>query len=192
MRHTQRQLGRLVAVVAMTAGAVLLPGNPAQAQAGTNLGGGALLGNVFFAGNGVPKAGDPCVSTNFTLSGTAPGAVVNTVLTGHAGPIALTGWGGSTNCEATGLGLGNITVVAHGVGPTGSTIDCEALVGGFIRVGTEVQVSVTGDCVVNKFAAGKVTFLAVVQFVPTNPGGGVTTSVKTAAFAGNFVVIPAS
>lgn len=190
MRHIPTKVGRLVAVTAVAATALLVPGT--QAQAGSNMGGGALLGNVFFNGSGVPKAGDPCVSTSFTLSGTAPGAVVNTVLTGHAGPITLTGSGGSSNCETTGLGAGTLTVAAHGVGPTGSRIDCNSLTGGFIRIGTEVQVSVTGNCVINQFAAGTVTFLAVVQFVPTNPGGGVTTSVTTAAFAGNFVVIPAS
>jgi hypothetical protein len=37
----------------------------------------------------------------------------------------------------------------------------------------------------------RVTFEARGEFIPTNPGGGVSDTVASAAFAGAFVVVPA-
>ena len=163
--------------------------SPAPASA-TNVGGGSVTGTVAFTNTGgVPVATAPCRGTTFTLSGRATGIVLNTVLSGHAGDITLSGGGGST-CENAGTAAGtSLTINAIGVGPTGSRVSC-SLAGSFVRVAAAVLVDVSGSCSVNYHPAGRVRFLAEVVFTPT-VGDGITSNIRAASFAGAFSVIPA-
>lgn len=185
MTGTKGRAARLLGIAAVL-GTLLWSPSEVQA-AGSNVGGGAFEGTVNFSA-GVPATG--CRTTSFSLNGTVAGVVLNTVLTGHAGTATIWGGGGSTTCESASTGIGTLSIGVNGVGPTGSRLTCGSLSGGYIRVGPEVVVSLNGSCTVNNFPAGDVLFLASSAFVPTNVGGGVTTDVTTAAFAGTFVVVP--
>ncbi len=155
----------------------------------STVGAGSATGAVSFAAPGVPKTGDPCAATSFSLSGSSEAFAINTVITGYAGPVTLTGSGSST-CESTSAASGLLTLTASGTGPTGSTVQCTSLTGGYTRVATDVIAQLGGTCVVNNYPA-RVTFVFRGQFVPTGVGAGVTTSIRTATFAGGFAVAPA-
>ena len=191
MRHINNKARRAVlAVVALAAG--IAATSPPPAQAGTNLGGGAVSGSVTLAGTGIPTESELCEPTTFTFDpgSTGTGVVFNTVITGHAGGITLTGSGGSACENATTATGTTMTLRAEGVGPTGSRVTCPTLTGAFIRVGPVVEVNLVGSCTVNNFGTGTVRFLAAATFVPTE-GDGVQTRIKKGAFAGTFAIVPA-
>lgn len=154
-----------------------------------NVGGGPVTGTVTFAdGEGVPPAGAPCAATSFDFAGTSEAAWVNGTGTAYVGPLVITGGGGS-DCETASNGNGTVALSASGTSDTG-TLDCGPLVGTFTRVLTDVTVVLSGDCSVNGFSAFSVSFLAKGEFVPVNDGGGATSPVTDATFAGAFTVVP--
>ncbi len=155
----------------------------------STVGAGSAAGTVSFAAPGVPKTGDPCAPTSFSLSGSSEAFAINTVITGYAGPITLTG-SGSSSCESTSAASGLLALTASGTGPTGSTVQCTNLTGGYTRVATDVVAQLGGTCVVNNYAA-PVSFVFRGEFAPTGVGAGVTTSIRTASFDGAFLVAPA-
>jgi hypothetical protein len=154
-------------------------------------GGGVVTGNVTFSGAGVPPASSQtCAPTSFAFTGAADGFILNTVGTEYAGPVTLTGSGGSI-CETASHGDGPLTISAAGQVGTGSSVSCPNLVGSFIRVLTQVTALVSGTCTVNGYATASVTFVGTPQFVPTD-GGGATTPIRNAQFAGPFSVLAGS
>jgi hypothetical protein len=179
-----RGLGMAVTLVVSP---FLLPSHAEAAR--SNLGGGAVHGSVVFAPPGIPPAGQPCVPVSFTVNATAPTFVLNTVITGYAGLITITG-SGATDCTSTTVSGGTLALTVTGEGPTGSRVDCQ-LAGGFTRLAVEIVVQLTGPCVVNQYGTGPVQFLSNLLFTPLPPGAGVTQPVLTANFDGAFVVVPA-
>lgn len=165
----------------------LVPSTPVDA-AGMNVGGGVFTGTVAFDGNGIPPVAAQCEATNFSLDGLAEGVVVNTTIVGFAGDVELDGTG-STTCENATAAGGSLTVGAHGVGPTDSTIDCAELTGHFVRKLNYVEVVLTGDCVINTVNTSGILFVAEAEFHPTE-GDGITSHVTAGAFEGAFVVSP--
>lgn len=136
--------------------------------------------------------------------------VFNTVISGFAGPVQITGGGSSDNsCESYSTGGGVMAVDLQGKAtdnPTGSTLDCRdsfpdtpdrsqssTLRGRYTRVLSNLVVILTGKCVVNSRGTGQVTFIAVVEAVPADVqnGEGVTGSVERLTTAGAFVLVPA-
>ncbi len=170
---------------ALVASAVLLgAAAPVQAQEEppiippSNVGTGVLNGTVEFTSpsEGIPGALETCVEgATARVEATAPVVVLNTVLTGFVGPVQITADSVAT-CEKAEQGAGSIAVEAHGVGPTGSQLDCgpfaddplqPKLTGEYVRVGNAVTVQASGSCTVNKFAISNVTFISVVSAVAT-------------------------
>lgn len=136
--------------------------------------------------------------------------VFNTVISGFAGPVTMTGGGHSdTSCESYSSGGGVMSVDLQGKAtdnPTGSTLDCRddypdtpdlsqsmTLRGRYTRVLSNMVVILTGKCIVNSHATGQVTFVAVVEAVPADVQGqeGITRSVERLTTAGAFVLVPA-
>lgn len=192
VEHRTSKARRGILAVVAVAAAVSLVGPP-DVEAGTNLGGGVVSGAVTIAGTGIPLGSEPCETTSFTFdtpTSTATGVVFNTVITGHAGGIKLSGSGGSGCENALTSTLTTMTLTADGTGPTGSRVTCATLTGNFIRVLTAVEVNIVGNCKVNNFGTGVVRFLATVAFTPTQ-GDGVNTRITKGNFAGNFEIIPA-
>jgi hypothetical protein len=155
--------------LAFAAAAVLLAlvGCLPSAQASWNVGGGTVRGRIDFG------TGPACPGTPFRITGTATGLVFNTVIQGDLGDIALTG----TGCEGTSGTTATVSMEAHGVGPTGSRIDCYDLDGSYTRNAAVVDLSVTGPCVINNFNTGSMTYRAVVGLAPTGDFAGVITVV---------------
>lgn len=208
MRDGGRWRGRwspaLLGVVVLVALAL-----PATAgAAGRNLGGGPVAGTVSFdPGKEVPKAGDACATTHFSLVGSAPEATVaNTVGTEYVGPVTIIGNGGSNlltdggECASNGGGSLTLTTV-KGTGPTEGTLNCAdpalgtTMTGTYLRVGTSVTANLTGTCKVNDFPA-RVNLTFEGQFVPTGFSPtvqpGINDKVSQATFAGPFAVTPTS
>jgi hypothetical protein len=186
-----------------------------------NTGAGYSTGAITYTtGTKLPKAFGECeYNLEFKLGdGTTPNTgwasdafVFNTVISGFAGPVTMTGGGDSdTSCESYSSGGGVMTVDLRGKAqdnPTGSTLDCrddypdqdpvtkpksQSLSGRYTRVLSNMVVILTGKCLVNSFATGQVTFVAVVQAVPADVqnGEGVTGSVERLTTAGAFVLVP--
>lgn len=194
MRYIGRNRRRRVVFAGVAVVAGLGAWGPAPVDARYNVGAGAVSGSVTIGGAGIPLGDEPCEATTFTFDpgSTATGVVFNTVITGHAGGITLTGSGGSA-CENALTATGTtMTLTADGTGPTGSRVTCPSLTGAFLRVAAAVQVNLVGQCTVNNFSppTGAVRFTAAVTFVPTQ-GDGVETRIKKGSFAGTFSVVPA-
>lgn len=177
-----------------------------------NSGGGASSGAITYD-TPLPGADAPCKRTqNFTLGvpidpnerGWASNAFVfNTVISGYAGPVTMSGSGTSGNgCESYALGGGSMVIAVEGYNElTESTLDCRdgfhpdssSLRGIYTRVGPDMTIVLSGKCLVNRFGTGLVTFVARIQVVPSNlsGGAGVTAPVTSAKTAGVFVLAPA-
>lgn len=164
---------------------------------GSITGSGVARGTVGFSGSGVPPLNTSCRSTSFSFSsdtyggtaGATAGALVNTAGIQYTGPIEIWGSGGSP-CEGASGGTGNITVHASGRNALGGTMSCGPLSGEYLREATAVAIIVTGQCSINTVGTGRVRFLASGQFVPAEPGQGVTSAVRSASFVTEFHVAP--
>lgn len=154
-----------------------------------NIGGGDVTGIASFDGRGIPPVNEPCETTSFEFTGQSTSAWVNGSVTAYAGPLTLSARGGSP-CENATAGGGTLTVSASGSSALG-TLLCGPLVGTFARVGTDVVLSVTGDCEINGFEAFRIGFQARGEFFPTTPGAGLASPVNEAEFVGAFTVVPA-
>lgn len=182
---------RSLVIVGLLAGSIFVPTN---ANASRNIGAGVVHGTAQFVAPGLPPANATCQSADFDLvDSLAIGVVLNTVITGFTGELALTG-GGETTCGSAAFSGGSLTLTVSGTGPTGSQLDCATLNGNFERTAVVVRVTLDGSCIVNQFTRGTtaVQFLAQLVFTPLPPGAGVTSHIMTANFDGTFAVFPAS
>ncbi len=143
----------------------------------SNVGAGTLSGKVEFTSpaEGIPGALKTCVPATAQVQATAPVVVVNTVLTGFVGPVQITATG-TSGCEKAEQGQGTLEIEAHGVGPTGSRLDCgpfpekpsqPKLTGVYVRVGAAITVQASGSCTINKFAISNVTFVSEIASAAT-------------------------
>lgn len=188
-----------------------------------NSGGGDSRGTITYTSTTkLPKAFAGC-ARNLTFTLGQPGRpegwmseafVFNTVISGFAGPVSMTGHGGSDgnlNCENYSSGAGVLTVSLTGdptKNPTESKLDCrddygdlsksKSLTGRYTRVFSSMVVILSGRCLVNDYATGPVTFIAEIQAVPGDPvpddpsgGEGITRSVTTLHTTGTFILVPA-
>jgi hypothetical protein len=176
-----------VAVAAAVVGALLVA--PGPAAGANNVGGGFASGDAHFT-QPVPRAGELCTSTSFTFAGdTKNGFTVTTiappVVSGYAGYLTFSGSGGSA-CESAEQASGTITLSAQG----GSSVRCPSLTGHYVRLLAHVNLTAAGGCTINGVPA-QISFTFQGEFVPTNSGGGVTTPVTDATFAGAVAVFPA-
>lgn len=167
-----------------------------------NLGGGATRGSITYSPVAMPPAGALCKkNVAFKLGdGTAaePGwaaesFVFNTVISGYAGPVTITGTGTSGNsCESYALGGGSVELALNGFNPiTESKLSCPVLSGTYTRVLSDMTLVLFGNCVVNDFGTGVVILVARIQVVPLGGGAGVLAPVTSATTAGVFAVAPA-
>ena len=154
----------------------------AGAQAGENAGAGVARGSIVFAAP--VDLGGGCQATDFTFSGGSDTVVVNTVLTAYVGPVNITG-SGRDSCPSGASESGSLSVTVGGTGPTGSEFECGSLSGTYTRLLTAVTVNVSGECSVNGFPAGDITFLAEAVVTP-DPGF----SFETAEFVAPFSIVP--
>ncbi len=153
-----------------------------------NIGGGPVEGSVTFTDSGVPPIGTTtCAPTTFRFEGISHSAWVNGSGTAYVGPLEISAQG--TGCDTASSGAGDLAVTANGSSLLGS-LSCASLHGQFTRVASDVTIVVAGDCTINEFEAFSVSFVAKGEFTPTNDGGGVTTPVTEASFAGGFTVFP--
>lgn len=155
---------------------------PAGAQAGENAGAGVARGTIAF--EAPVRLGGGCQAADFTFSGASDTVVVNTVFTAYAGPITITG-SGRDGCPNGASQSGTLSVTAGGSGPTGSRFDCGSLSGSYTRLLTAVTVNVSGECSVNDFPAGEITFVAEAVVTP-RPGF----SFQSAEFVAPFSIVP--
>lgn len=157
-----------------------------QVEAPPTVGGGELDAVLTYGSAGVSHGS--CAPTTFDFSGRSAAAVINLSLVGFVGPVVVSGGGGSS-CENASFGEGAITLNATGTGPTGSSISCPSLDGGYTRVAAVLVVRVDGWCTVNNFTMhAELTISA--GYVTTEPGGGVTVPFRRATAAGAFTVVP--
>lgn len=177
-----------------------------------NAGGGVAMGTIDYTGALLPKAAAVCArNLTFTLGNGDDSAggwqsqafVVNTVISGYAGPVTISGGGHSnTSCESYSLGGGRMTVELTGFNNlTEAKLSCEdigdpskssSLSGQYTRVLTDLTVVLTGRCLVNDFATGVVTFVGRIQATPSDlqGGEGYQRSVKTMTTNGVFELAP--
>jgi hypothetical protein len=178
-----------------------------------NVGGGASMGTINYVGTPLPQVGALCArNLSFTLGNVDDGAtggwrsdafVFNTVISGFAGPVKMTGGGNSnTSCESYSLGGGRLTVSLEGFHPiTEAKLDCRdigdptkssPLTGQYTRVLSDLTVVLTGRCLVNEFATGLVTFAARIQATPADVQNleGFTGPVRTLVTTGSFALAP--
>lgn len=237
-RSASRLVRSTVAVVAAVVGLLAVSTPPAYAEdpldlvrdlvddelvEPRNTGGGDSMGAMTYVGTALPKVLALCEpGLTFKLGDgidPPPGVkddgwdsqafVFNTVISGYAGPVKMTGGGHSdTSCESYSLGGGVMTVALEGYNElTESRLDCRdnypnqdpvakekssSLRGRYTRVLSDMTVILTGRCLVNDFATGQVTFVARLQAVPGDTEGleGVKTSVRTLTTTGAFVLAP--
>lgn len=208
MTLVRRRPGRYLAAVAI---AVALAA-PAGADEPVNSGGGVTSGTFTYVGKALPKLFSLCERRlSFVLGdGVAPGLVsdafvVDTGTTRFAGPVTMTGGGNSDiSCESYSSGGGVLTVALRGHNElTGSTLDCRddygdpvlsrSLTGRYVRILSDMQVVLSGRCLVNGIGTGWITFLAEIQAVPTDLAGGegTTRSVVSLTTAGVFDLVVA-
>lgn len=185
-----RAVGTLMAL------AVSIPALAPAADADTmyNAGGGGVTGTaVFDVGSLPPVTAGGCTQTlDFHLENTiAPSFVFNTVFTGFVGEVDITGTGKSLVCGTASTNTGSLELRIEGRGPTGSHFICAELDGGYTRQGALVVVTVFGNCTVNDFGTGTITFNAGLLFVPMPLGAGVTGPITRADFHGAFAIVPA-
>jgi hypothetical protein len=201
IHRAPRKFTRLVVLTCAIAGTVAIP-HPAAAV--TDIGGGALRGTVVFS-NPVPPINTPCRPTDFTfdMSGvisitassvnTFTGVVeknfANTTTAQNSGIHGT----GHSNCENASAGGGTITVDA--ITATNPLVqvnkfDCDPMVGNYVRTFTDVTVIVAGQCRVVGAAVGHVSFVVRGEFLPTQPGAGITTPVGEATFGAGFAIVP--
>lgn len=211
-RNRSRQFRYLVMVVAI---GILATTPSAHANEPLieprNTGGGYTRGAIQYAPTAMPAAGSLCKrNITFTLGAGTPqepgwfseAFVFNTVISGFEGPVTIIGSGTSGNsCESYALGGGSMTLSVRGFNPiTESTLDCRDddadprstnLTGTYTRVGPDMTLILNGVCVVNRFATGRVMFVARIQVVPMGGGSGVLAPVSSATTFGLFAVAPA-
>lgn len=179
-----------------------------------NMGGGASMGTWNYTGTPLPQVGALCArNLTFTLGNNDTGAtggwqseafVFNTVISGFAGPVKMTGGGHSnTSCESYSLGGGKLTIELFGYNEiTEAKLDCNdeigdvtkssPLTGQYTRVLSDLTVVLTGRCLVNEFATGLVTFVARIQATPADLQNleGLTSPVQKMNTTGSFALVP--
>lgn len=148
-------------------------------------GGGVSHGTLEYAEPGLPKLA--CRTTRFDVTAEGPVAFADVVFSGFAGTVQVTGTGGAS-CEDMALGLGSMTLTLDGVGPSGSRLSCPAVEGPYTRAGTSLVATLTGDCEVNGFPAGRLKWTYSVQTAPLDGAGGATVPVTRTTFDGAFVI----
>jgi len=170
---------------------------PTVAFADNNAGTGAAAGTMTFVdGQGQPTqvGGDnfTCHVDSWSLAVTAAFTVVADVPAAqYPGPVAAGATGGSS-CAATTHEIGSWTMWMQSTGVLGQfncgSPSAPALTGIYLRVGTEEVVDILGNCSVANKPQGRVEFVAAGSIVveTTQPSG-----IKTAAWAGPFVLYPA-
>jgi hypothetical protein len=207
--------GRIVlsAVAVLLVGSMLAITPPVQAAAPA---GGTSTGTINYVGEPLPPAFRACArDLHFTL-GTADDPdggwvsdafVVSTGTTTYAGPVRITGGGGSDgrqNCENYSSGAGVFTLAVSGTNPlTGDTLACNdeagdptrsrPFFGRYIRLSSALQAIVSGNCLVNGTPTGAVTFVVEMHAVPADAAEGeaVTTPVRSLVTTGAWVRPPA-
>ena len=189
MRGWSRRLAaRMVLPVAMAAVTAMQTAAPALAEVVAS---GVVSGEVDFSPPGVPPAGQPCIATSFTFSGTAQAVVVISDGNSWAGALGITGAGGSS-CEDAAHAIGSVSVSVVSYWSTnGGSFSCSSLSGSYLRAATTVAVIVSGPCTVNGRAEGSMTVIVAGEFVPQGQlGAGIVAPVRTAAFAASFTAAP--
>lgn len=167
---------------------------PTAARGDNNLGGGAVQGTFDYGSTPMPPTLSVCESTTFDVEMQAGAFVFNTVISGYAGTVTITG-DGASNCESMSLGGGTLSNLSLEGGPTPneSVIDCGPLEGGYTRVFTRMTVVLSGECTVNQFGTGNVNFIGQFDVVPAGLGGeGFLAPVTSAQVEGSFTISPAS
>lgn len=185
-------LRRLVMGVALV-GTTSITVVPSVVLADSTAGYGATVGVVGYS-PGVPavavELAQPCAGVSWSDGNgvAAAGAVVNTASNAYVGPatLALSGSG----CENMGGGNGTASASLNGTVPiTGSTISC-AFSGTYSRIGLVLLVDGPGTCTVDGWPTGTVYISARLVLAPINVGGGVLTSMSSAAIAGGWELAP--
>lgn len=140
--------------ILITTTAMLLAAIAAPASASWNVGGGT------FTGTTTPRASDvECPTGGVDVDARTVGFAYDTVGTVGVGEVRVTGFG----CD------GRLRLAAKGTGPTGSDIDCRRLKGTYNS--TEWQFA--GECLINSYNTGLVTFAATVVPAPAGEFAGV-------------------
>jgi hypothetical protein len=162
-----------------SASATFEVGQPAAAGAG------GVVGDLDYDEPGLPRIA--CAPTSFDVDAQAGAALVDVVVSGFAGPLTLTG-SGESPCEDATLGFGTLTLTGAGVAPNGAQISCPVVQGPYTRVGSELVATLTGECIVNGFDTGPLTWTYSVQAVPVSTGAGTTAPITRTTFNGTFAV----
>lgn len=172
------------------------PSQPFTIAGASDAGGGAMNGSMSFTqpipaavNTSSPLTTPACTPTRFSLSGVSAASVISLAQTAFAGPVTLTGSGGSP-CETAALGTGALQLSAEGLGVATSMLDCSALAGTYTRSVTDLNAVVSGSCTINS-RSESVTLDVRVQLLPAN-GGGAAQPITAADFDGAFVVSPAT
>lgn len=156
----------------------------------TNVGAGVARGVVSYSATPLPAAGAPCRAVSFAMALEGVDVAGNTVISGYAGPLTVTGEGVGP-CDSMTLGEGTLDLrVAGRNAETGSEVDCPTLTGRYARVLTDMSIQLFGSCTVNRYGTGVVLLVGRLEFVPNGAGSGILTSVSTATAAGAFAVVP--
>lgn len=196
-------LRRSVIVLALSLALVAFVSGSVDAQTtSNNIGGGEAHGSVSFDSPGVPQLFAPCRAVDFDLDGGSEATLVLNVTTsggggaveGYAGEVELNG-SGHGFCEGASSGSGTLAItIPKATAANGSTIECESLQGGYVRVGPDVEAVLGGECAVN---ANPIPVMVVFrgEFVPTGGSGlsqpGLSEPIMNADFDGAFVIMPA-
>lgn len=180
------------AVAGMMACAVACLSSAMPASANDTVVAGVVSGLVTFAAPGVPPAGQPCVATSLTFSGTAQVAGTTGSADAWAGAVGLTGTGGAV-CEsadrATNTSL-TVSVFPYATLVGSPSLSCTNLVGSYTRVGTTVHVDVAGTCTDNGVSTAGFNIFVDGEFLPSGgTSAGITQPVMGATFAGSVVAI---
>lgn len=196
LRSDVRRRRRSTVLVLGLAGVLLAPGSVYADEPlvrPRNIGGGATTGTILY-GNEKPLQPllSGCRSTNFLFNSASVVFVLNTAISGYAGPVTITGTGAS-GCESYTLGGGTVTLTLNGTNQTTkSTLTCPTLSGGYTRVLSHMTLILGGNCTVNRFAQGIVHFVSQLEVVPIADGGAsVTAPITSAMTAGAFAIAPA-
>jgi len=187
----------LIAAGALLAASLLMPSHASASLAA--YGGGPMVGGVSFS---TPIPNFPNFGPDqWTFSGTVTGMVLNNVPAAYVGNVTVQASGGSpfASLEDETGGISNAS--ADGRAPvvgTQGTMSCQlnntgTLSGGYLRIGTTVEVTVSGPCIIDGYSQ-TLTWVVTGQFLPdpTNPqnGNGVSGPIYTADFVGSVQVYP--